>query len=103
MRHLNHSTLCGISGQFGNWMKTKEKDTLLLRKKLSEQHKHNISLANKGRVFSKESKDKIRKAKQNTTLSQETIKKMSEAKKGKPWSEKRRAAYLKKTYNEQIS
>lgn len=72
-------------------------------KKLSEQHKHNISLANKGRVFSKESKDKIRKAKQNTTLSQETIKKMSEAKKGKPWSEKRRAAYLKKTYNEQIS
>lgn len=57
----------------------------------------------KGRVFSKESKDKIRKAKQNTTLSQETIKKMSEAKKGKPWSEKRRAAYLKKTYNEQIS
>ena len=36
-------------------------------------------------------------------LSQETIKKMSEAKKGKPWSEKRRAAYLKKTYNEQIS
>lgn len=38
-----------------------------------------------------------------TTLSQETIKKMSEAKKGKPWSEKRRAAYLKKTYNEQIS
>lgn len=27
----------------------------------------------------------------------------SEAKKGKPWSEKRRAAYLKKTYNEQIS
>lgn len=62
-----------------------------------------ISLANKGRVFSKESKDKIRKAKQNTTLSQETIKKMSEAKKGKPWSEKRRAAYLKKTYNEQIS
>lgn len=56
-----------------------------------------------GRVFSKESKDKIRKAKQNTTLSQETIKKMSEAKKGKPWSEKRRAAYLKKTYNEQIS
>lgn len=45
----------------------------------------------------------IRKAKQNTTLSQETIKKMSEAKKGKPWSEKRRAAYLKKTYNEQIS
>lgn len=40
---------------------------------------------------------------QNTTLSQETIKKMSEAKKGKPWSEKRRAAYLKKTYNEQIS
>jgi hypothetical protein len=38
-------------------------------------------LANKGRVFSKESKDKIRKAKQNTTLSQETIKKMSEAKK----------------------
>lgn len=28
--------------------------------------------------------------------SQETIKKMSEAKKGKPWSEKRRAAYLKK-------
>lgn len=30
-------------------------------------------------------------------------KKMSEAKKGKPWSEKRRAAYLKKTYNEQIS
>ena len=35
--------------------------------------------------------------------SQETIKKMSEAKKGKPWSEKRRAAYLKKTYNEQIS
>lgn len=69
----------------------------------SIQHKHNISLANKGRVFSKESKDKIRKAKQNTTLSQETIKKMSEAKKGKPWSEKRRAAYLKKTYNEQIS
>lgn len=53
--------------------------------------------------YSKESKDKIRKAKQNTTLSQETIKKMSEAKKGKPWSEKRRAAYLKKTYNEQIS
>lgn len=45
----------------------------------------------------------FRKAKQNTTLSQETIKKMSEAKKGKPWSEKRRAAYLKKTYNEQIS
>lgn len=38
-----------------------------------------------------------------STLSQETIKKMSEAKKGKPWSEKRRAAYLKKTYNEQIS
>lgn len=60
-------------------------------------------MANKGRVFSKESKNKIRKAKQNTTLSQETIKKMSEAKKGKPWSEKRRAAYLKKTYNEQIS
>lgn len=53
-------------------------------------------MANKGRVFSKESKDKIRKAKQNTTLSQETIKKMSEAKKGKPWSEKRRAAYLKR-------
>lgn len=80
-------------------------DVLFCRKLLinSEQHKHNISLANKGRVFSKESKDKIRKAKQNTTLSQETIKKMSEAKKGKPWSEKRRAAYLKKTYNEQIS
>lgn len=32
-----------------------------------------------------------------------STKKMSEAKKGKPWSEKRRAAYLKKTYNEQIS
>ena len=39
----------------------------------------------------------------SSLLSQETIKKMSEAKKGKPWSEKRRAAYLKKTYNEQIS
>ena len=36
-------------------------------------------------------------------IKEETIKKMSEAKKGKPWSEKRRAAYLKKTYNEQIS
>ena len=71
---------------------------------VEKRYKHHLStLANKGRVFSKESKDKIRKAKQNTTLSQETIKKISEAKKGKPWSEIRRAAYLKKTYNEQIS
>lgn len=74
---------------------------------VEKRYKHHLSTlrhnSSKGRVFSKESKDKIRKAKQNTTLSQETIKKMSEAKKGKPWSEKRRAAYLKKTYNEQIS
>lgn len=34
---------------------------------------------------------------------QNTDEKMSNAKKGKPWSEKRRAAYLKKKYNEQIS
>lgn len=82
---------------------TNMSDSPLRQFTFTEQSKLKMSIAHKGRVFSKESKDKIRKAKQNTTLSQETIKKMSEAKKGKPWSEKRRAAYLKKTYNEQIS
>lgn len=99
---------------------TNVSDSPLRQFTFTEQSKLKMSIAHKGKnyqnsinttyhwqikveFFSKESKDKIRKAKQNTTLSQETIKKMSEAKKGKPWSEKRRAAYLKKTYNEQIS
>ena len=43
---------------------------------------------------------KIRNSRQNLVFNKETIEKMSNAKKGKPWSEKRRAAYLKKKYNE---
>ena len=72
-------------------------------KRLSEQHRRNISLANRGRIFSEESRSKIRNSRQNLVFNKETIEKMSNAKKGKPWSEKRRAAYLKKKYNEQIS
>lgn len=92
---------------------TNVSDSPLRQFTFTEQSKLKMSIAHKGKnyqnsinttyhwqikveFFSKESKDKIRKAKQNTTLSQETIKKTSEAKKGKPWSEKRRAAYLKK-------
>lgn len=54
-------------------------------------------------TFSEESRSKIRNSRQNLVFNKETIEKMSNAKKGKPWSEKRRAAYLKKKYNEQIS
>lgn len=72
-------------------------DSPLRQFTFTEQSKLKMSIAHKGKnyqnsinttyhwqikvEFFKESKDKIRKAKQNTTLSQETIKKMSEAKK----------------------
>ncbi len=51
-------------------------------KPFSEEHKRNLSLANKGKKLSEEHKQKVRLAHTGTTVSEETKKKMSLAHKG---------------------
>jgi group I intron endonuclease len=59
-------------------------------RKLSENHKHRISEANKGKELSEETRRRISEANKGKELSEETRRKLSEANKGKELSEETR-------------
>jgi len=93
-----------------------KRSAALKGRKLSEEHCKKISEIHKGKTVNKETKQKIKEARarqvmkplseetkkklslahKGKKLSLDTRKKLSDFKKGKPWSEKRRQAQIKK-------
>ena len=65
-----------------------------LGRKLTDEHKRNISIGAKGRKHSDETKRKIGKRRLGKKHSKEAKRKMSDARKNKPWSNARREAQL---------
>lgn len=66
-------------------------------KQFSDEHKQNLSTAHKGRTASEETKAKMRDSQKLASIERSKI--VSEKLKGKPWSEARRAAQLRRKNN----
>jgi hypothetical protein len=74
--------------------KREEASKRKLGKKFTEEHKQKLSESHKGNIASDETKQKMSNAQKLASVSRSKI--VSKKLKGKPWSEARRAAQLKK-------
>ena len=78
-------------------VKRKEASKRMLGKKFTEEHKKNLSESHKGYIASDETKKKMSDSQKLASVERSKV--VSEKLKGKPWSDARRAAQLKRKTN----